>query len=166
MTPEQIEKVRAGCFDALEALMQKCNWLSSDQIGRLRGVVFPWMLARAEHDAAEIERLKAQGVELCDRRDADAELLRMQEDRIAALESCLAAGEPVAWRAKDAHGKWHYSERKILLSDEPLYLTPPAQPPAAQVPDAMVYDSTIPAAYVNGWNACRAAMLAAKESKT
>lgn len=97
----------------------------------------------------------------CDATDSQLEALIRQS--LAAMD-----GEPVAWT-------WHYREQWHVTNDErraefvakdgdvavlPLYRH--AQP-VTVVPDKMTAIVKDEAEYVEGWNACRAAMLAAAQ---
>jgi len=92
--------------------------------------------------------------------------LRFDGDTPDWSEDCIGDTEEQVMRdyrnefdddAKELKPSDRYSARKI-------YLHPPAQP-AAQVPDEMPYDDQYPGHWADGWNACRAAMLAKKGNK-
>ncbi len=103
---------------------------------------------------------------------------QVAEAHIAELESRLATGEPepAGILEVDAQGAfeclWQPWTDRLHEGEHKLYTHPPAQPPAAQVPDEVCYDHTFPGEimparheYVDGWNACRAAMLATQPQK-
>ena len=94
---------------------------------------------------------------------------------LAAFKLALAAmdSEPVAWRYRttDINGRpnphWSFSEEASLMGlYQPLYAAQPAPvvPDEKSMPNPLsmyAVDAVAAIAEVKGWNACRAAMLAA-----
>lgn len=108
---------------------------------------------------------------------------KMREAYEAGMNDCAeqpAQAEVVAWRYRFRTGnKWYYTEHGPHESQKPglrwerLYTAPPAPAPAPSVPAWMDrkdapkhWTDDAQAGYVWGWNACRAAMLAAAPEAT
>lgn len=103
-------------------------------------------------------------------------ILKAQRTVLEARIKAMQSGEPVAWRVIFKDGiisEWcngspdedelqHRHETGCQV--EFAYARPPVPQAAAQVPDEIqtwIYGDPHPFDYVQGWNACRAAMLAA-----